>query len=87
MIAVVVVGGGGTIVEMADVTIRLMRRMRHFVFWKNGPILASFYVYFRLFQLIQFKSKFIEANMCLGLKPGPAGWKVQTNPLSYGGTP
>ena len=23
----------------------------------------------------------------LGLKPGAAGWKVQTNPLSYGGTP
>ena len=25
--------------------------------------------------------------MCLGLKPRAAGWKVQTNPLSYGGTP
>ena len=25
--------------------------------------------------------------MCLGLKPRVAGWKVQTNPLSYGGTP
>ena len=25
--------------------------------------------------------------VCLGLKPGAAGWKVQTNPLSYGGTP
>ena len=25
--------------------------------------------------------------MCLGLKPGAAGWKAQTNPLSYGGTP
>ena len=23
----------------------------------------------------------------LGLKPGAAGWKVHTNPLSYGGTP
>ena len=23
----------------------------------------------------------------LGLKPGAAGWLVQTNPLSYGGTP
>ena len=23
----------------------------------------------------------------LGVKPGAAGWKVQTNPLSYGGTP
>ena len=24
---------------------------------------------------------------CLGVKPGVAGWKAQTNPLSYGGTP
>ena len=25
--------------------------------------------------------------VCLGIKPGAAGWKAQTNPLSYGGTP
>ena len=25
--------------------------------------------------------------VCLGVEPGAAGWKVQTNPLSYGGTP
>ena len=25
--------------------------------------------------------------VCLGLEPGAAGWKVQTNPQSYGGTP
>ena len=25
--------------------------------------------------------------VCLGLEPRAAGWKVQTNPLSYGGTP
>ena len=25
--------------------------------------------------------------VCLGLEPGVAGWKVQTNPLCYGGTP
>ena len=25
--------------------------------------------------------------VCLGLKPGAAEWKAQTNPLSYGGTP
>ena len=24
--------------------------------------------------------------VCLGLERGAAGWKVQTNPLSYGGT-
>ena len=23
---------------------------------------------------------------CLGVEPGAAGWKAQTNPLSYGGT-
>ena len=25
--------------------------------------------------------------VCLGLKPGAAGWKSQPNPLNYGGTP
>ena len=25
--------------------------------------------------------------VCLGLEPRAAGWKAQTNPLSYGGTP
>ena len=25
--------------------------------------------------------------VCLGFKPGAAGWKAQTDPLSYGGTP
>ena len=25
--------------------------------------------------------------VCLGLEPGAAGWKAQTNPQSYGGTP
>ena len=24
--------------------------------------------------------------VCLGVKPRAAGWKAQTNPLSYGGT-
>ena len=24
--------------------------------------------------------------VCLGFEPGAAGWKAQTNPLSYGGT-
>ena len=24
--------------------------------------------------------------VCLGLEPGAAEWKAQTNPLSYGGT-
>ena len=25
--------------------------------------------------------------VCMGLKPGVAGWKAQTNPLRYGGIP
>ena len=25
--------------------------------------------------------------VCMGFEPGAAGWKAQTNPLSYGGTP
>ena len=25
--------------------------------------------------------------VCMGLKPGAAEWKAQTNPLSYGDTP
>ena len=25
--------------------------------------------------------------VCLWLEPGAAGWKVQTNPLGYAGTP
>ena len=25
--------------------------------------------------------------VCLGLEPRAAGWKAQTNPLCYGGTP
>ena len=25
--------------------------------------------------------------VCLGFEPGAVGWKAQTNPLSYSGTP
>ena len=47
---------------------------------KTGPIV--------FFYTAQFKYKLIKALMvCLGLKPGAAGWKVQTNPLSHGGIP
>ena len=49
--------------------------------WAN-PVL--FFDYFRLFHMTH---KFIKAQMvCLGLKPGAAGWKAQTNPLCYGGS-
>ena len=48
--------------------------------------LGLFFVYFRLFHITQFLNKLMKAQMvCLGLEPGVAGWKTQTNPLSYGG--
>ena len=54
------------------------------VHYFNGPL----FVYFRLFHMTQFKYKLIKAEIvCFGLKPRAAGWKSQTNPLSYGGTP
>ena len=57
-------------------------------FFKNGPIPASFSVYFRLLYTTQIKNKVIKVLIvCLGLELGAAGWKAQTNPLSYGGTP
>ena len=57
---------------------------------KNGPLPASFSVYFRLFSMLQLKFKFKLIKVLivrLGFEPGTAGWKAQTNPLSYGGTP
>ena len=46
------------------------------------------FVYFRLFHITQIKHKLLKALVVwLGLKPGVAGWKVLSNPLSYGGTP
>ena len=47
--------------------------------------LPLFVFHFRLFHMTQYK--LIKVCMvCLGLKPRAAGWKVQTYPLSYGGT-
>ena len=64
---------------------------QHFVAsFLNGPILASFSVYFCLFDMSQFEIKFklLKVQMvCLEFKPGVAGWKAQINPLSYGGIP
>ena len=37
-----------------------------------------------LFILVLFTMQ-IQMMVCLGLEPGMAGWKAQTNPLSYGG--
>ena len=43
----------------------------------NGPISATFLVYFRLFYMTQIKYKLILAlRVCLGLKPGAAKWKA-----------
>ena len=53
---------------------------------KNGPFPASFGL-FSSFHITQY-NKLMKAQMvCLGLKPGMAGWKAQTNPLSYGSAP
>ena len=52
--------------------------------WANPGL---FFVYFRLFYITQFYKLMKEQMVCLGLKPGVAGWKAQTTPLSYGGTP
>ena len=50
--------------------------------WTNPGL---FNVYFRRFQMIKFKYKFIIASMvCLGLKRGAVGWKVL---MSNGVTP
>ena len=48
---------------------------------------SLFYVYFCLFRITQFNILMKEYMVCLGLEPGATGWKGQTNPLSYGGTP
>ena len=59
-------------------------------FLYNGPIPASFSVYFRLFNMSQFKFIFLIDKSeygVVGFEPRVAGWKVQMNPLSYGGTP
>ena len=66
------------------------RKFRSTFFLKNGPIPASFSVYFRLFNTSQFIFKFelIKAWMvCLGFEPMAEGWQAYTNPLSYGGIP
>ena len=47
-----------------------------------GPL----FVYFRLFDITQFNKLMKQKIACLGLEPRVAGWKAQTNPLSYGGT-
>ena len=63
---------------------------RHFILFSNGPIPASFSVYFRLFNMLQFKFNFKLKKalmVCLGFEPGGAGWTARMNPLSYGGTP
>ena len=62
-------------------------------FLKNGPNPASFLFIFVLFSHHMDKYStnltIIEKVLmaCLGVEPGASGWKVQTNPLSYGGTP
>ena len=57
-------------------------------FFKKMGHSRPLFVYFRFFYTSQFKYNLIKAYMvCLGFEPGAAEWKVQTNPLSYDGTP
>ena len=60
--------------------------LRPIFFDKMGQSRPLF-VYFRLFHITQFKKLMKAQIVCLGLKPGAAGWKGQTNPRSYGSTP
>ena len=46
-----------------------------------NPVL--FFVYLRLFHITQFNKLMKVYMACLELEPGAAGWKAQTNPLSY----
>ena len=55
-------------------------------FKKTGHYQPLFAVYFRPFNMSQFK--LIQVWMeCLGFEPGAAEWKAKTNTLTYGGTP
>ena len=52
----------------------------------NGPFPVPF-DYFRLFHKTLFKYKLRKAKMvCLGFESGAAGWKTQTDRVSYGCT-
>ena len=56
-------------------------------FFKNGSIL-DYFCLFLSFPHDTNQYKLRKAYMvCLELESGVAGWKTQTNPLSYGGTP
>ena len=44
-------------------------------------------VYFRLFHITKCNKLMKALIVCMGLKPGVARRKMQTNLLSYGGTP
>ena len=51
--------------------------------WANPDL---FSVYFGFSTRHNLNFKLIRAlTVCLGFEPGVAGWKEQTNPLSYGG--
>ena len=92
--------GNFLIIYTATVCHNLMRKMQcmwlslQFRFFKKGPIPASF-VYFHSFKIpiqmlnIQFEQYNLKKvyMVCLRLEPRAAGWKPQTNPLSYGSTP
>ena len=55
-------------------------------FYKNGPISASLYLRLSAWHNSNLNWQKCRKT-CSGLESGAAGWKVQTNPLSYVGTP
>ena len=57
-------------------------------FFKWAKTGLFFFIFFIFTMQIQIWLLLIKAQMvCLILEPETAGWKAQTNPLSYGGTP
>ena len=78
-------GSVGRAVASDTRSLRFESRHRQIIILSNGPILAAFY--FRLFHDIQFNKLMTAQMVCLGLKPGVEEQKLQTNSLSYGGTP
>ena len=70
---------------MLSFEIKQEQTVEYYIFqWANGGLFLDYY---RLFYITRCKYKLMKAQLvCLGFEPGAAGWKAQTNPLSYGGT-
>ena len=78
------IDGQAVVSQIRSVAIDIDRNLVNCFFKEELANSGLFYVYFRLFHKTQFNKLIM---VCLGLEPGVAGSKVQTNPLSFGGTP